>query len=99
MQLCHSVTIQEWTRDVAFTASFPFVNHTCLHPLQSIVSFTLSILCFLLHPLLLRHFITFHLLPVKGQIGVSCAEFQHLQFGQVCEGALVHRVRRETVKP
>lgn len=60
--------------------------------MQSNVSLIVRVLCFLL---LLHRFITLH----KGEVGASCADVQHLQVGQVCEGALVHRVHRQAVKP
>lgn len=46
-------------------------------------------LCFLL---------LLHLLPVKGQISVPHANVQHLQLGQMCEGALVHCAHGQAVK-
>ncbi len=64
--------------------------------MQSNVSVNERVLCFLLlfHPFI----ILLHVF-CKGEVGVSCADVQHLQAGQVCEGALIHRVHRQAVKP
>lgn len=95
MELCHSAQYNngpvKWHSQVHFHLRITSI----LHPIQSIASFTEHVLCFLL----LQHFITLHLFSVKGGIGVSCTDVQHLQIGQVCEGALVHRVHRQPVKP
>lgn len=50
------------------------------------------VLCFLL-------LLTLQLIFIKVQVSVSVANVQYLQIGQVCEGALVHRVHRQAVKP
>lgn len=62
------------------------------------LSWTENVLCFLL---LLHHLILLHLLFFKERwrVAVSCTDVQHLQVGQVCEGAFVHRVHGEAVEP
>lgn len=67
-------TTQKWTWEMTFTGSFqfksPFINTT-----QSNVSLIERILCFLL---LFHHLITIRHLSFKGEVGVSCADVQHL---------------------
>lgn len=66
-----------------------FKSFSVLHTMQSNVSSSERVLCF---PLLLHRLVT-------REVIATCADVQHLQVGQVCEGALVQSVRRQTVVP
>lgn len=91
MQLCHSAQYNNGPGKCHSQVHF-HLRITSVHdPVQSNLSLTERVLCFLL--------LLLHLLSVKEEIGVSCTDVQHLQVCQVCEGALVHRVHRQPVEP
>lgn len=78
---------------MTFTGSFPFFKALFCPWHKSVqCQFNRAVLCFLL---LLSHCIV---LSFKGEVGASRADVQHLQVGQMCEGALVHGVHGEPVK-
>lgn len=98
MPLCHSAKSSNGLGKQRSQVHFHFRIASVLDPVQSI-NIPEPVLCFFVLLLPLQRFITLYLLPVKEEVGVSCTDDQHLQFGQVGKGALVNRVHRQPVKP